>query len=114
MQQEENFKEAPPLLFGPDFAKKAKVDQVKAMRATLPKKGAKDNFFRTAPPPRYGRGGGVNSYRPPSYSRGRGGGSHQNQSPPEGLQSPHSSGTAEELEHQTVNSQINRMIVTLH
>ena len=60
VQQEENFKEAPPQLFGSDFAKKAKehVDQMKAMRASLPKKGQKDNFFRSAPHPKYGGGGG--------------------------------------------------------
>ena len=54
VQQEENFKDAPPQLFGPDFAKKAKehVDQMKAMRASLPKKGQKDNFFF------FGGGGG--------------------------------------------------------
>jgi hypothetical protein len=41
LQEEGNFKDVPPQLFGPDFAKKAKdhVDQMKAMRATLPKRG---------------------------------------------------------------------------
>ena len=60
LQQKENFKEAPPLLFGLDFSKKVKdhVDQVKATRASLLKKGMKDNFFWTALPPRNGRGWG--------------------------------------------------------
>jgi hypothetical protein len=40
------FKDAPPQLFGPDFAKKAKkhVDQMKAMRATLPKKYGSSDY----------------------------------------------------------------------
>lgn len=84
VQEEGNFKEAPPQLFGSDFAKKAKdhVDQMKAMRASLPKKGRKEQFFRSAPPPRYGRGGGGHSQQTSSYpSRGRGRGRHQQQGP---------------------------------
>ena len=64
---DDNFKEANPLLFGTEFAKKGKdmIDQVKALRSTLPKKvGRKPPFFRGGPPgtrggfsQRYGRGG---------------------------------------------------------
>ena len=35
VQQEGNFEDAPPQLFGPGFAKEH-VDQMKAMRASLP------------------------------------------------------------------------------
>ena len=63
-----NFDNAPPALFGTEFAKKAKdhVDQVKALRSST-----KDGrpFFRGAPP--NSRGG--YSYR---TKGGRGGGSH--------------------------------------
>ena len=49
-----NFVEAPPLLFGTEFAQKGKemVDQVKAMRSTFTSKPERrPPFFRNAPPP---------------------------------------------------------------
>lgn len=56
-----NFKSAPPSLFGTEFAKKAKdhIDQVKAMRATLPTKPDR-SLFRGGPPR---RGGGSSRFR---------------------------------------------------
>ena len=56
-----NFKEAAPLLFGTEFAKKGKelVDQVKAMRSTIARKPErKPPFFRGGPPNNRGGGGG--------------------------------------------------------
>ena len=67
---DDNFKEAAPLLFGTEFAKKSKemVEQVKAMRSAITKKpDRKPQFFRSGPPNsrggfnrRYGRGGAQN------------------------------------------------------
>ena len=53
-----SFRDALPLLFGTEFAKKAKdhIDQVKAMRATLPTKNGPRMFFRGPPPPSKYRG----------------------------------------------------------
>ncbi len=53
-----NFQSAPPSLFGTEFAKKAKdhVDQVKAMRASLPTKPDTRSPFRGGPPRRGGGG----------------------------------------------------------
>lgn len=48
-----NFRDAAPLLFGTEFAKKGNemVDQVRAMRSTIPKKQEwKPPFFRGGPP----------------------------------------------------------------
>lgn len=55
-----NFKTAPPL-FGTEFAKISKdhIDQVKAMRSTLPKTGStqgSSSFFRNGPPSSRGAG----------------------------------------------------------
>ena len=56
VEEDSNFGEASPSLFGPEFAQKSKqhVDQVKAMRSTL---GTSKPFFRPGPP--NSRGGGV-------------------------------------------------------
>ncbi|XP_065918179.1 serine/threonine-protein kinase fray2-like [Dysidea avara] len=64
-EEDDNFIDAAPSLFGPAFAQKSKelVDQVKAMRFHLP--GHKDNkhqFFRNVPP--NSRGGYQYSQRP--------------------------------------------------
>ena len=62
-----NFKEAAPLLFGTEFAKKGKelVDQVRAMRSTITRKPERrPPFFRGGPPTN--RGGGFNR----KYRRG--------------------------------------------
>ena len=61
VRDDSNFKEAAPLLFGTEFAKKGKelVDQVKAMRSTITKKQErKPPFFRGGPPTTVGGGGG--------------------------------------------------------
>ena len=53
----DNFKEAAPLLFGTEFAKKTKemVEQVKAMRSAITKKpDRKPPFFRSGPPQQSG------------------------------------------------------------
>ena len=67
-KEDQNFDNAPPALFGAEFAKNAKdhVDQVKALRSTN-----KDGrpFFRGGPP--NNRGGYTYKYR-----GGRGGGGH--------------------------------------
>ena len=49
VEEDSNFGEASPSLFGPEFAQKSKqhVDQVKAMRSTL---GTSKPFFRPGPP----------------------------------------------------------------
>ena len=55
-----NFVEAPPLLFGMEFAQKGKemVDQVKAMRSTFTSKLERTPpFFRNGPPGNWGGGG---------------------------------------------------------
>ena len=77
-----NFREAAPLLFGTEFAKKGKemVEQVKAMQSTLDKKPErKPPFFRGGPPSRggfnihYGRGGAQTfRFRERPYPVGRG------------------------------------------
>ena len=77
-----NFREAAPLLFGTEFAKKGKemVEQVKAMQSTLDKKPErKPLFFRGGPPSRggfnihYGRGGAQTfRFRERPYPVGRG------------------------------------------
>ena len=66
----DNFKDAAPLLFGTEFAKKSKemVEQVKAMRSAITKKPErKPPYFQSCPPKsrwhfnrRYGRGGAQN------------------------------------------------------
>ena len=50
-QEDDNFMDAPPYLFGNEFAKHSKdyVEQVRAMRSTLPKGMGKRPFFRTGP-----------------------------------------------------------------
>ena len=82
----EKFSEAAPFLFGTEFAKKGKemVDQVRAMRSTMPakKQERKPPFFRGGPPSsrgggggfkRYGRGGAQNlRYRERPYQMGKG------------------------------------------
>ena len=52
VKEEDNFKEAAPLLFGPDFAKKSKeyIEQVKAMRSSIVRP-ERPQFFRNGPPP---------------------------------------------------------------
>ena len=53
VRDDSNFKEAAPLLFGTEFAKKSKemVEQVKAMRSTITKKPERRPwFFRGGPP----------------------------------------------------------------
>jgi hypothetical protein len=79
-----NFVEAPPLLFGMEFAQKGKemVDQVKAMRSTFTSKPERrPPFFRNGPPGnrggfsrRYGKGGAQNFRygRERPYQAGRG------------------------------------------
>lgn len=77
VEEESNFKEAPPALFGTEFAKKSKdhVDQMKAMRSTYPKQrsGQKEasTFFRRGPPSSRG-GWGRDHSRGGSSSRGTG------------------------------------------
>ena len=74
-KEDENFDEAPPSLFGTEFAKKAKdhVDQVKALRSTSSK--TERPFFRGGPP---SRGGGLQlqeqrweRWRRPQFTRAR-------------------------------------------
>ena len=53
IEDDKMFREATPLLFGTEFAKKGKemVDQVKAMRSTISKNaGQRPQFFRGGPP----------------------------------------------------------------
>lgn len=74
LEEDSNFGEVAPSLFGPEFARKSKelVDQVKAIRShSLTQKDGRTPFFRQIPPKsrggysqRQGRGGGQ------SYSRG--------------------------------------------
>lgn len=56
VQDDSNFVDAPPVLFGSEFGRKSKehVDQVKALRSTISKDPPKRTFFRGNPP---GRGG---------------------------------------------------------
>lgn len=63
--EDDNFRDAPPYLFGNEFAKRSKdyVEQVQAMRSTLRDRG-KRPFFRNGPPRRgvdKSRGGGPQS-----------------------------------------------------
>ena len=82
-KDDENFTTAAPLLFGGEFAKKSKdfLDQVKAIRSTLPAKNKGDYtrkpFFRGPPPSKRGgvnrsRGGDSTNFRGrgrPQYSK---------------------------------------------
>ena len=66
MQEEVNFEDSAPSLFGSGFAKKSKelMDQLKAMRTSIPKKGSRDqhqHFFRKGPST--SRSGGANYQR---------------------------------------------------
>lgn len=60
LDDDKNFKQAAPNLFGSDFAQKSKdlVDQVKAMRSSVRDPKPPGQFFRNIPP--NGRGGGYN------------------------------------------------------
>ena len=53
LQEDENFKETVPLLFGPDFAKKSKeyIDQVKTMRSAIPDLNLSNSFLKYLLPP---------------------------------------------------------------
>lgn len=80
VREDDQFKEAPPNLFGPSFAKRSKefMDQLQAMRP--PRKQNKQPFFRKDPPSSRGgsrptRGG----YRGGKYPNYRSGG--QNNTP---------------------------------
>ena len=100
-QRDELYKDAPPALFGAEFAKKSKdhVDQLKAIMATVPRKN--QQFFPDAPPKSRGgfgsshfRGGRGRGGDPRHHQHGRGGGRfhrrnytlqhEQNQRPPQG------------------------------
>ena len=66
VQEEVNFEDSAPSLFGSGFAKKSKelMDQLKAMRTSIPKKGSRDQhqlFFRKGPST--SRSGGANYQR---------------------------------------------------
>ena len=53
VQEDDNFKESSPSLFGTEFARKSKdlVDQVKAMRSSLIfRRDRPPKFFRSGPP----------------------------------------------------------------
>ena len=52
LQEDENFKETVPLLFGPDFAKKSKeyIDQVKTMRSAIPDLNLSNSFLEILTP----------------------------------------------------------------
>ena len=72
VKDDENFMEAAPHLFGGNFARQSKefLDQVKALRSTLPsktKEPSKKPFFRGGPPSKRGgykpRGGDSKSFR---------------------------------------------------
>ena len=58
VEKDKNFTEAPPHLFGPEFAQKTKefVEQTRAMRTTLNKRERRPLFFRGGPP-KWGGGG---------------------------------------------------------
>lgn len=84
-KEEEPYSEAPPNLFGADFARRSKdfVEQVKALRSSLPARGSHREqaegrkFFRRGPPSkrggqRSGRGGVSNRFQQRDRS------SHQN------------------------------------
>ena len=87
---DDNFKEAAPLLFGTEFAKKSKemVEQVKAMRSALKKPERKPPFFRNGPPNNKGgfqrrfRRGGAQHFRqrerPYPVGKGQGQGQRKN------------------------------------
>ena len=76
---DDNFKEAAPLLFGTEFAKKSKemVEQVKARRSAITKKtrAKASRFFRRGPP-KFGVGGastgGMEGAEPRTSTRERG------------------------------------------
>ena len=53
VEEDSNFADAPPALFGTEFAQKSKVfvDQVKALRATVSRRDSKSQPFRVPPPP---------------------------------------------------------------
>ena len=75
VREDDQFKEAPPNLFGPSFAKRSKefMDQLQAMRP--PRKQNKQPFFRKGPPS--GRGGSRptrGGYRGGKYPNYRSGG----------------------------------------
>ena len=83
VRDDTNFVEAPPLLFGMEFAQKGKVivDQVKAMRSTFTSKPERrPPFFLNGPPGnqggfscRYGKGGAQNPlWSPNTIPAGRG------------------------------------------
>ena len=62
-EDDENFTDAAPSLFGREFAQKSKelVDQVRAMRSHLPgnkDSSSKPHFFQSVPPPQQQGGGG--------------------------------------------------------
>ena len=93
VKEEDNFKEAAPLLFGPDFAKKSKeyIEQVKAMRSSIVRP-ERQQFFRSGPPISRGgysqrswRGGSLNFRKGgrdcPFYRKGYQ--QNQNQAPPQ-------------------------------
>ena len=67
-QEDDNFMDVPPYLFGNDFAKCSKdyVEQVRAMRSTLPKGTGKRPFFERDP-----LKGGAKSRGKDPYSRSR-------------------------------------------
>ena len=69
VEEDSNFGEVAPSLFGPEFARKSKehVEQVKAMRSVGGTKDSRQQFFRSGPPNsrggyyrRPGRGGSQN------------------------------------------------------
>ena len=76
VEEESVFRDAPPLLCGKEFTRRAKehVDEIKAMRSSLAKKPAQQKPFFRGTPHSNSRGGGTPSYRPyrGSSSRGRG------------------------------------------
>ena len=93
VKEEDNFKEAAPLLFGPDFAKKSKeyIEQVKAMRSSIVRP-ERQQFFRSGPPISRGgysqrswRGGSLNFRKGgrdcPFYRKGYQ--QNQSQAPPQ-------------------------------
>ena len=75
VKEDASFTDSAPLLFGPEFAKRSKdyMDQVKAMRSTLPTRShdsSRKSFFRSVPPNsrggytnRTGRGGAPNKFK---------------------------------------------------
>ena len=73
-QDDDNFRDAPPYLFGNEFAKRSKdyVEQVRAMRSTLPKGTGKRPFFQGGPPRRGGQSRGAEAPTTDSGATGRG------------------------------------------